>query len=382
MKEFQDKVEGIRKHLSIKNIYGISISLQQNFAWLTCGGRNYVGTHTEKGIATIYVDALNVILITNNIEANRIISEELGNCGEVTKLQEHQTNQIQLIEYDWYGPALSTKALLFKNKVIKSEQVNIESDEDPIASAILSTLRCKLNKFEIDRYKLLGRDCGALIAKVAKHHIRRGVSESELTSKVAEECYKLNIVPVVILIASDERVDNFRHPIPHFSKCVQNKVMLVLCGRRYGLIASVTRMVHIGPIPSELRAKHDAVCYVDAVAMSMTKVGNNGSKIFERIKHAYEEKNFGGEWKLHHQGGQTGYMSREWKACDGDSHQILAESAFAWNPSITGTKSEDTIVINGDGECEIITESEEWPTLNVTVDNCVYKRADILQVVE
>jgi hypothetical protein len=50
-----------------------------------------------------------------------------------------------------------------------------------------------------------------------------------------------------------------------------------------------------------------------------------------------------------HQGGVTAYENREVQARLDSTHQIAVGQAFAWNPSITGTKSEDTMLLTEHG---------------------------------
>jgi hypothetical protein len=50
--------------------------------------------------------------------------------------------------------------------------------------------------------------------------------------------------------------------------------------------------------------------------------------------------------------------------------------AFAWNPSIRGTKSEDTMLVNGD-EFEVLTVSPDWPAITVRMDSAIVERPDI-----
>jgi hypothetical protein len=53
--------------------------------------------------------------------------------------------------------------------------------------------------------------------------------------------------------------------------------------------------------------------------------------------------------------------------------------AFAWNPSITGVKSEDTILV-GKEKNEVITATGDWPTIPVEIDARVIHRPVILEV--
>ena len=65
-----------------------------------------------------------------------------------------------------------------------------------------------------------------------------------------------------------------------------------------------------------------------------------------------------------------------------EQHQLdalyLSQVAnFAWNPSITGMKSEDTTIVHTDG-LEFIIVTREWPTLAVTVADRIWERPSIL----
>ena len=170
------------------------------------------------------------------------------------------------------------------------------------------------------------------------------------------------IVPWLTLIASDERIERYRHPTPT-NKTVDRYVMLVTGANAFGLTASVTRIVSFGSLPAELSRKHDAVCYVDAVMNLSTAEGATVAEIFAQTQAAYAETGFGDEWQLHHQGGATGYVAREYRGKPDSGEIVQASQAFAWNPSITGTKSEDTILAALPGGApEILTaHSSRWP---------------------
>ena len=75
---------------------------------------------------------------------------------------------------------------------------------------------------------------------------------------------------------------------------------------------------------------------------------------------------FAHEWQLHHQGGPAAYEPREFLATPDSTDVVAVGQAYAWNPSITGTKSEDTILV-GEAGNEVLTTIRDWPTLKVTL---------------
>jgi Xaa-Pro dipeptidase len=76
--------------------------------------------------------------------------------------------------------------------------------------------------------------------------------------------------------------------------------------------------------------------------------------IFKDCQHFCTEVGFPEEWRLRHQRGMTGYASREIIATPKTHQEIKVGQAFAWNPSIKGTKAEETFVLTESGP-EVIT---------------------------
>ena len=99
--------------------------------------------------------------------------------------------------------------------------------------------------------------------------------------------------------------------------------------------------------------------------------------IYAEGQKAYASVGFKDEWRLHHQGGSCGYLPRDVFASPGEPVAALADQAFAWNPSITGTKSEDTILCRQDGP-EVMGMSDNWPRINVQWNGKKLARPDIL----
>ena len=56
-----------------------------------------------------------------------------------------------------------------------------------------------------------------------------------------------------------------------------------------------------------------------------------------------------------------------------------AGQVFAWNPSITGTKMEDSVLVGAD-ENVVLTAIDGWPVIPVEIGGRVYERPAILQL--
>jgi Xaa-Pro dipeptidase len=78
-------------------------------------------------------------------------------------------------------------------------------------------------------------------------------------------------------------------------------------------------------------------------------------------------------------GGPAGYEPREYIATPDSDDVVSAGQTYAWNPSITGTKSEDTILV-GEEENEVLTSIDGWPTLSVIVGGETFERPAILEI--
>jgi len=186
------------------------------------------------------------------------------------------------------------------------------------------------------------------------------MSEYEIAAQLGNETQKFGVQPIVNLIAVDERVFQYRHPLPTEKK-LDKYAMLVLCGRKWGLVASITRLVHFGEIPKDLKAKILATAQVNSALINATRPGKTLGEVFAHGPRAYADQGFPDEWQHHHQGGVTGYEPREVLGLPNSSYVVSEGQAFAWNPSIRGAKVEDTILVQ-ETENDVITLTPNLPT--------------------
>jgi Xaa-Pro aminopeptidase len=143
-------------------------------------------------------------------------------------------------------------------------------------------------------------------------------------------------------------------------------------------VCSVTRFVHFGHLPDDLRRKAEAVAKVDAAFIAATHPGQTLGDIFQSATEAYAAAGYPDEWKLHHQGGPAGYEPREYLATPSSTDLVSIGQVFAWNPSITGTKSEDSILITKQGH-EVLTAMKDWPMVQVRIKDETFQRPAILE---
>ena len=362
--EFAVKLERVKTFLSDKDLDGLVLSRGDNFAWLGCGADNLVDTTSDAGVGSLVVLAGRVTLVTNNIEADRLRTEELDGL-DIRKTE----------VYPWHEPGERARVL---EKLAAGARLAADDGTPglPPLPAGFTRLRYTLTEAEVDRYRALGSDCRDAIEAAARG-IEKGVTETDVAASLAAECRRRGVLPGVVLVAADERLANWRHPIPKMTP-VRRCAMLVLCGRRQGLVAAVTRLVHFGQFGEDLIRRHVAVCTVDARMIWATTPGARAADVLRIGRQTYSEYNFPDEWRLHHQGGGIGYRSREYIATPESAEVVQPNQAFAWNPSIRGTKSEDTILATPAGPVLLTPPGEDWPTVHVEMAGKVMHRADIL----
>jgi len=160
-------------------------------------------------------------------------------------------------------------------------------------------------------------------------------------------------------------------------KRLKQYAMLNLCARKWGLVISITRFIHFDTLPAELAARFEAAAQVNAALLNATRAGATSAELFRVAQAAYAAQGFPGEEQFHHQGGPTGYGEREWVATPQGIEIVVNNQAFAWNPSIRGGKTEDTVLLR-DGKIENLTPTPELPTIVASVEGSTYAAAGVL----
>ncbi len=190
------------------------------------------------------------------------------------------------------------------------------------------------------------------------------------------------MTPLVLQVATDTRIFAYRHLLPT-PRRLEQYLFLSFCGRHHGLVVSMTRLVYFGRLPDELRRRMEKTARIDANHLAATRPGARLADVFSRACAAYAEAGAPEEWRRHHQGGIAGYESREVVVTRETRDTVQPHQAYAWNPTIAGTKSEDTVLTRATDEpggCEVLTSIPEWPTIPIEIDGELFARPAILEV--
>ena len=366
--EIDIKMNRLINFLNEEGLSGMLLTQVRNFYWITAGvATNRIVLNNNIGAASLLIkkDGKKYVICSGS-EAGRLMDESLGDLGYKLKM------------FDWYNSN--------PKKDIRGEIIYELADGGKIGSDInypgtvlvadkFAKLRYSLTDTEIKKYRWLGKETTAAVAEICRK-IKPGMNEFELEYLTARELRSRGIFPTVLLTAVDQRIYDYRHALAAGEK-LKKYAMINVVAEKWGMSIAVSRFVHFGPLPEDLSKKIKACAEVNAHYLAATVPGKPLAQLFEDCKKWYEEAGYKDEWQKHHQGGAIGYNAREFKIYPGVDEIVKENQAFAWNPTITGTKIEDTIISYKD-KIEVVTTSENWPMIEVALNGKVYLQPDIL----
>lgn len=356
MTELDDKTGRLAKLARESNLAGILLTTQTNFAWLTGGRTNRIDGSREPGAGNLMVRADGRrFVIANTIEMPRLLAEELDGGGW------------EAVDYPWTEEhARPDTVARLAQRVAGGERVGADW---PVAGAIaidrpITRARALLTDAEVDRYQRLGTDAGRIAGELCRA-LAPGDEERGIAARAEAGMATVGARAIVTLVAADDRIARFRHPVAG-SRRWERMVMVVICAQREGLVVSLSRIVCAGRVPATMEKLTEANAAVLGRLLEATRPGARGQELFAVAQRAYSEAGYPGEETRHHQGGAIGYRTREWVAHPASEEEVQARQAFAWNPSITGTKVEET-ALSDEGGIRIITTTPGWPSCLVKV---------------
>lgn len=361
--ELSIKLDRIRTLMLRLGIDGVYLKRQDDFSWLSCGGQNYLGWG-EMGTCGLLVTQAETHSITNIIEKQRMIDEE--------KLEEMG---FTLHAGIWYENGFERKTLL---QLVPSGKIALDfsSDLGPNIEGEIKKLRLSLTESEVGRLKEVGY-LASLALEESAASLRPGVSEIQAVKRITMALYDHGMEFTSLMCAADERLYRYRHAIAT-DNVIKERVQIGGNMRKWGLTVCMTRYVNFVPVTEKLLRQYRLNQEIDCTLMVNSVPGRAYTDPLKASQALYEKHGISDEFLLHHQGGPIGYANRDYRVDFDLPGTIVENQAFCWNPSITGTKSEDTILVRKDS-FEFITRPILFPKNEVTVGGKTFIRPDILQ---
>lgn len=348
--EINHKLTLIRKALEETGFQGIRLRGTDWFAWATAGGSNTVLLAAETGIAEVLVTPQEAWILTDEIEAQRLKDEEIFDNFQfqINPWADIQTRETFIKEVTYQGKVCSDKP--------KSEL------EKPLPQSLQVAKQIMLPS-ELERYREVGRLASEAMTEVL-NKAQPHWTEFQLAGEGAKALWMRGLHPTLTLVAGERRLPLYRHATPK-NELIGQQAMLVFCARGYGLYANLTRFVAFGKLSDQSASLHQIVREIEAEALNACQPGVTLNRIYEVLANAYQKQGFPQAIREHHQGGTTGYLSREIVANPTTHNPLSANMAVAWNPSLSGAKIEDTFVINAEGTVENLTFDPNFPSLEL-----------------
>lgn len=334
--ELATKLARVGAWLEARGADALHLRRAENLAWITGGGDLLVhreGAPIAEAIAT--GDAL--VVVTNRIEAARLEAEELPPGA-----------RLEVVPWFEAGARPSRARALLEGR-----HAFADADLD------LGELRNPLLPHERARLAAIGEAASRALGDAART-LDAGLSERAVAARLHGALRAAGADLPVALVAGEERLAHVRHPAP--TDAPFGRVgLLVVCAKRFGLVASLSRMVAFGSVPEAVSVALDRVLRVEAAMLDATAPGVPTEAVLEAARAAYAAEDLPDAWHDHHQGGPAGYLPRDWLAVPGERRPLLAGMAVAWNPSLPWAKSEDTFLVEADGALANLTWDPRWP---------------------
>ncbi|GAB4237427.1 MAG: M24 family metallopeptidase [Elainellaceae cyanobacterium] len=348
--EIAYKLEQMRNALQERGAAGIRLRGTDWFTWATAGGSHTVLLAAETGVAEVLVTADRAYILTSEIEAQRLQDEEL--TGGIYKIESYPWAEVM-------RPAAFVQEITAGGMVI-SDRLAI--GEAALPASLVQQKRMLLSA-EIDRYRQVGRLASEAMTE-AMTQAHPDWTEYQLAGVGAKALWSRGLAPALILVAGERRLPLYRHPVPT-AEAIGRRAMMVFCARGFGLYANLTRFIAFGQLSDDEETRHRIVREIEAEAFNQSKPDTPLNQIYRTLQRSYERHGYPDGIQKHHQGGTTGYLSREIVANAQTTDCLTGNMAVAWNPSLPAAKVEDTFLIHPDGTLENLTFDPNWVSVEV-----------------
>jgi Xaa-Pro dipeptidase len=364
--EIDIKVNRVIDLLKKEDLDALYLTRQSNFAWITAGANGVVTSCVEDSAAAILITRDGGrYAITNIIEESRMREE-----------QQLEELGFKILSQAWYE---NKNEEMIVNIVGNIERVGADvhfSKAKMIQDKILP-LHYSLTYNEICRYQYLGDNMSAALEAYLAT-VKPGMTEYEIAGGVANALWPKGIDQVLFLVATGDRIRNYRHAIPSWSK-LDNTLMVSCNGRYKGLITTTTRLVYLGTPPASLLEQFDVNVEIECRMIEATKPGVDELVPHMLGKKLYEEAGFGVMYYKHAQGGPQSYYNRYYNISETAHNITQPNQCYCYQPVIDGTKTEDAFIATEQGPL-MITKPMSFPKVTKTINGVTIEKPGMLVI--
>jgi Xaa-Pro dipeptidase len=352
LSDVEIKEDRVHAFLEQEGLDALVLGRQDNFAWITGGGDSRVITTSEMGFGYLVITRDRKWLVSHSMDGQRFIDEQVRGQGyELVTAFWHQASPEQKVLHLTRGMGVGADFALEGARLYGPELVD---------------LHYPLTDLDLERCRWIGRTAHQILTKVA-HDLEPGVTEQETAARLLYEYALAGMTIDVLIIGFDERIRRYRHPMPT-GNGLQRYALLHPAARRWGLHANVTRLLHFGEPPSDIRRTMDGVATIGGHVAKMLAPGVLFADILTEQIRLYRELGYSGEWIYHFQGGITGYTLADPTRCKDPEARVVERQAYDYFITITGAKFEELTLLTEDGP-EIASLGPGWPTRTVHTPN-------------
>jgi Xaa-Pro aminopeptidase len=332
----------------------------ENVSWMTSGAAAR-GILDPAQMPALFLSADGRCVVCSNVDSQRFFDEEIDGLG------------FQLKEWPWHWGREQLLTELCRGRSVACDRPwgGCQS-----AAEAIRRLRRALTPYERACYRALGETLSHALEATCRT-LNRGTTEREVAGQVGHRLLHRGAQPLAIAVAADGRSARYRHcdftptPVNHF--CV-----VTATARKYGLYATASRTVCIGPADDALRREHSAACKVSATYVACSWPDALPQQILATGERVYSLTGFEHEWLLSPQGHVTGRSPVELMLTPHTAELLQDGTAVTWIATAGAASSCDTYLITEQGP-DMLTPTETWPVKKIYVQGAHFYRPDLLE---
>jgi Xaa-Pro dipeptidase len=358
--DIDDKMSRVATLLQEVNCEGLLLFEPENLAWLSSGAASRALPDPASAPA-VWCNGDQRWLLAANHDAQRLFDEELDGLG------------FQLKEWPWHWGRDQLIADLCQNRRIACDRPgpSLTYLGEPLAR-----LRRILTPYEKACHKVLGLIVGHALEATCRT-LTAGETERTAAGQISHRLMARGAMPIHVGVAADGRAKLYR-AFGYTGTPIRRCAVMTATARKFGLMATATRVLSFGTIHEELRKDHNAVCRVTASYLASTWPDAVPREILLAGRHIYLLSGYEHEWLLAPQGHLTGRLPVELSLTPRCEDLFQPGQAVVWSVNCGGSAGGDTYHITETGP-QLITPADNWPLKRIRIQGAEFVRPDVLQ---